>query len=382
MKKVTAEVALSVFEEKQNKCASPIRVAQIIGKMWAGGVEAVVFNYYRAIDKKQVQFDFYYDEDSTVQPSQELIDMGARFIKLPPYQKIWKYIPCLYQHLRKNKYKIVHSHLNTLSVFPLLMAAMVGVPVRIAHNHSVPSGNEWKRNALKNFLKMFSKVFSTDYFACSEKAGRWLFGNKSYDSGKVIVVPNAIENKRFLRDEVIREKKRKQMNIDNSFVVGHVGRFTYAKNHLFLLEIFKEILNMKPNAKLLLVGDGELRDEIKSKISQLGIWDQVILAGKTTSPEEFYHVIDVIILPSIFEGLSVTTIEAQFSGVPIVISEAVPKETNISNGFKYMKLSDSAELWANAAIELSNISVELLPESQRFDIKYAAPKLTNWYLSK
>ena len=172
------------------------------------------------------------------------------------------------------------------------------------------------------------------------------------------------------------------MNIDNSFVVGHVGRFTYAKNHLFLLEIFKEILNMKPNAKLLLVGDGELRDEIKSKISQLGIWDQVILAGKTTSPEEFYHVIDVIILPSIFEGLSVTTIEAQFSGVPIVISEAVPKETNISNGFKYMKLSDSAELWANAAIELSNISVELLPESQRFDIKYAAPKLTNWYLSK
>lgn len=174
-----------------------IRVAQIIGKMWAGGVETVIFNYYKAIDHSKVQFDFYYDADSTVEPPQDLIDMGARFYKLPPYQKLWKYIPALRHQLKNNHYTIIHSHLNTLSVFPLFTAWTVGIPTRIAHNHSVPGGNEWKRNVAKFILKKFSKVFATDYFACSEKAGRWLFGDKEFQKGNVTVIKNAIDFEKF-----------------------------------------------------------------------------------------------------------------------------------------------------------------------------------------
>ena len=126
----------------------PIRVAQIMGKLWAGGVEMVVFNYYRAIDKTKVQFDFYYDADSTVEPAQELVDMGARFIKLPPYQKLSSYLKTLEKYLRKNKYDIIHSHINTLNVFPLYVAWKCNIPIRIAHNHSVPRGRKHQKNRI------------------------------------------------------------------------------------------------------------------------------------------------------------------------------------------------------------------------------------------
>lgn len=219
----------------------PIRVAQIMGKLWAGGVEMVVFNYYRAIDKSKIQFDFYYDADSTVEPPQNLIDMGARFYKIPPYQKLPQYIRELKKHLKENQYLIVHSHLNTLSVFPLFVAWMCRVPVRVAHNHSVPSGKELKRDALKYFLRIFGRVFPTDYFACSEKAGRWMFGNRNYDAGKVVVIKNATDFERFRVGEEIIEKLKKQLGLNDKFVIGHIGRFTFAKNHEFLLDVFKKI---------------------------------------------------------------------------------------------------------------------------------------------
>lgn len=157
----------------------------------------VVFNYYRAIDKSKVQFDFYYDSDSTVEPPEDLIEMGARFYRLPPYQKLPQYMWELKKYFKENHYLIVHSHLNTLSIFPLFIAWICKVPVRIAHNHSVPSGKEIKRYILKCFLRLFAKVFPTDYFACSEKAGRWMFGNRAFDSGRVFVMKNAIDFKKF-----------------------------------------------------------------------------------------------------------------------------------------------------------------------------------------
>ena len=154
-----------------NDDKTPFRIAHIAGKLANGGVENVIFNYYRAIDKEKIQFDIFYDEDSTCNPPEELIALGARFIKIPPYQKLWRYIPSLIKELKKGNYKIVHSHLNTLSVFPLFAAFCARVPIRIAHNHSVPAGNEAARNLLKNFLKLFSNVFATNYAACSERAG-------------------------------------------------------------------------------------------------------------------------------------------------------------------------------------------------------------------
>ena len=175
----------------------PIRVAQIIGKWLGGGVESVVMNYYRHIDRTKIQFDFICDEDSTNIPYGEIEKMGGKVILIPPYQKVFKYHKKLKEVLKSGGYKIVHSHINTLSVFSLFAAKCAGVPVRIAHSHSTTNKKEKKKNLLKQVLRPFSKVFATDYMCCSELAGRWLFGNKEYDNGNVYLLNNAIDLDKF-----------------------------------------------------------------------------------------------------------------------------------------------------------------------------------------
>lgn len=358
----------------------PIRVAQIIGKLWAGGVEMVVYNYYRSIDKTKIQFDFYYDADSTVEPPQDLIGMGAKFYKLPPYQKLPQYIRALKKYFEKNNYTIVHSHLNTLSVFPLFVAWWCHVPVRIAHNHSVPSGNEFGRDNLKYFLRLFAKLFPTDYFACSEKAGRWMFGNKIYESGRVMVMKNAVDFGRFRTIYKNDEKLRQHLGIENKFVVEHVGRFTYAKNHMFLLNVFGEISKKRNDAVLLLVGDGELHQSIVDKVDELGLCEKVVLVGKVSNPELYYPLANILMIPSVFEGLSLATIESQIAGVPAIVSDAIPEEAIISNGVKRLKLSD--ENWADEALKMADKTVALNEKSREYNIEYAARKLQKWYINK
>ena len=370
------------FNDKRGimKANNPMKVAHIIGKMWAGGVENVVFNYYREIDKNKIQFDFYYDEDSTVDPPEDLFEMGAKFIKLPAYQNILKYAYVLRRYLIKNNYKIVHSHLNTLSLFPLFVAKSVGVTTRIAHNHSVPGGKEWKRNTLKNFLKIFSKCFATDYCSCSAKAGIWLFGHKCYNDGQVKSIKNAIDFERFVVSENAKEKIKDKLNLQGKLVIGHVGRFTFAKNHNFLIRVFNEIRKLNKTAILLLVGDGELRKDIVREIELYNLKNNVIIVGKSLQPEIYYSVMDVAIFPSVFEGFSLTTIESQVSGVPVVISEAIPNEAVISTGYRYMNLDMSHKEWAQAAVNIVNIEMTFLDCHKEYDIKIAAPILVNWYL--
>lgn len=365
---------------KEANAKEPLRVAQIIGKMWAGGVETVVFNYYREMDHNKVQFDFYYDADSTVKPPKDIVAMGARFYKLPPYQRLWEYMPKLKKYLINNNYSIIHSHLNTISVFPLFVAWILKIPVRIAHNHSVLGGNEWKRNCFKLILKQFSKFFATHYFACSEKAGRWLFGNKSFDKGQVLIVNNAINFDKFIISEKTISSIQNKLLLKNKIVIGHVGRFTYAKNHIKLLNIFNEIYKKNNNACLLLVGDGELHNNIIEKVKELGLTGQVICTGKVSDPEVYYPLMDLLILPSYFEGFSIVSIEAQISGIPVLVSDVVSKEVCISNACKYMDLKEDDKKWAKQAYNMIGMKVKLFPECYKYDIKKCAPKLQGWYL--
>lgn len=355
----------------------PIRIAQIIGKLSAGGVEMVVFNYYRAIDKEKIQFDFYYDTDSTVEPPQDLIDMGARFYKIPPYQKLPSYLKSLKKYFNENNYEIVHSHMNTLSVFPLYAAWCSNIPVRIAHNHSVPSGKEIKRDSLKYFLRLFSKVFATDYFACSEKAGRWLFGDKEYDKGNVLVVKNAVDFDRFHTSKEITETIKYKYDLNDKFVIGHVGRFTYAKNHKFLLDVFEQVKKKRNNSVLMLVGGGELDEYIHGIVKEKKLEDSVIFIGKVSNPELYYGVANVIAMPSIFEGLSLTTIESQIAGVPAVVSKAIPEEAIISDGC--VRLDLNVDDWVNFLINFKKIKPVLDYRSNNYNINIASKKLEEWY---
>lgn len=191
----------------QNK--EPIRVAQIMGKWLGGGVESVIMNYYRHIDRAKVQFDFLCDEDSTDIPYEEIEKLGGRVILIPPYQKVFKYQKKLVKIFKENNYKIVHSNLNALSFFPLRAAKKAGVSIRIAHSHSTGNKIEWKKNIIKNILRPFSKVYANYYFACTEHAGRWLFGNREYDKGNVYLLNNAIDLYKFKYNKIIRKRKEK-----------------------------------------------------------------------------------------------------------------------------------------------------------------------------
>ena len=246
-----------------------MRVAQVVGKMNNAGVEAVVMNYYRHIDRSRIQFDFIVDEDSTYIPCEEIESLGGRVFIVPPYQRLVEYIPALVKLFKENQYQIVHSHINTLSVFPLYAAKRAGVPIRIAHNHSTAARGEWKKNILKYTLRPFAKVYATHYAACSKAAGEWLFGKKAMERGQVTIFNNAIDLEKFRFNPAMRDEVRKELGIENKFVIGHVGRFCYQKNQEFLIDIFAEVYRQNPNAVLLLIGEGEDRAKIEEKVQKI-----------------------------------------------------------------------------------------------------------------
>ncbi len=354
---------------------TPIRVAQVVGKMVNGGVEAVVMNYYRHIDREKVQFDFIVDEDSTVIPKDEIEKLGGRVFIVPPYQKLNKYIPALIKLFKENKYKIVHSHINTLSVFPLFAAKRAGVPVRIAHNHSTAAKGETKKNILKYVLRPFAKVYATHYAACSKYAAEWLFGKKTVAQGKVTIFNNAIDLDKFKFDENVRNEVRKELGIEDKFVIGHVGRFCYQKNQEFLVDIFEEVYKQNPNAVLMLVGDGPDREKIEEKIKNIG---GVILLGNRTNVDRLYQAIDIFVFPSRYEGLGIAAIEAQVCGIKTIISEAVPNDAVISSNTEQLLLEDGAGSWAEKILSVK-IYDRAFVYSEIYDISIQADKLTEFY---
>ncbi len=336
---------------KAQKKSEPIVVAQIMGKWVGGGVESVIMNYYRHIDHTKVQFDFICDEDSTNIPYDEIEKLGGKVILCPPYQKLLKYLKFLKQLFKEKKYAIVHSNINTLSVFPLYAAKKAGVPVRIAHSHSTSNPREWKKNLMKNALRPFSKKYATDYFACSELAGRYLFGDKTFDKGEVKNIRNAIDVEKFKYDPEARKKLRKEIGIkDNDFVIGHIGRFVEQKNHRFLIDIFAEVKKEKKNAKLVLVGQGPLREEIEEKVKNLGLEKDVFFLGQRNDTNKLYSVFDVFCLPSLYEGLPVVGVEAQANGVPCVFSDRITKEVIVNKNVILVDISKNVKEIAAAIL--------------------------------
>lgn len=366
------------------KKEKPIRVAEVVGKYIGGGVEAVVLNYFSFINRDKIQFDFICDSDSTDIPYEKIESMGGKVILIPPYQNIFKYQRELKKVLKEGNYKIVHSHINTLSIFPLRAAKKVGVPIRIAHSHSTSNKKEWKKNLVKNILKPFSKVYANKYMCCSELAGRWLFGNKEYDKGTVYLLNNAIDLDKYKYDEKIRNSKRKELKIKPStFVVGHIGRFVEQKNHRFLIDIFNEIHKKNNDSLLLLAGQGPLMDEMKEKVHNLGLDVNVQFLGQRNDANELYQAFDLFLLPSLYEGLPVVGVEAQASGNLCYLSNDMTKETKVLDSTVFMSLKSSAEEWANAILndaksykkhdtkeEVSKYGFNIEKEAKKLEEKY------------
>ena len=364
--------------------AEPIRIAHVIGNVVKGGVESVVYNYYRFMDRSEIQFDFIVHDNSPYEIPDEIMALGCRVYKVPHYKYLPAYIKALKHLFTQGSWHIVHSHMSTLSVFTLYAAKRAGVPVRIAHSHGVTRHNkdEIVKNIFRHTLRTLARAYPTHFLACAEYSGAWMFGKRMQKERKITLISNAIDHKAFAFDEGIRRRVRNDLGVDGNYVIGHVGRFMTQKNHGFLIDVFAEVYKRDNDSILVLVGDGELRGKIEERVECLNLKESVCFLGGREDVNELYQAMDVFVLPSLYEGLPVALVEAQFAGLPAVVSDEVTEEAKFTNLIEFMSLREDAGRWAERVLDkrgMGRIDVSEEPRAKMFTINDNAEKLKRIY---
>jgi glycosyltransferase involved in cell wall biosynthesis len=332
----------------------PIRVLQVMGLMNRGGAETMVMNLYRVIDKSKIQFDFVVHNSGEGAYDREITELGGRIFKAPKYNGKNHFIYKNWWNLffkEHPEYKVIHSHIRSTAAIILKIAKKYGCTT-IVHSHSTSSGCGISA-LVKNLYQCPIRYISDYFMGCSQVAGEWLFGKKICSTDRYINMRNAIDTSKYVYDKSVAHEVRSEFNYLNSdFVIGHVGRFSEPKNHMFLLEIFKELHDKDSNCKLLLVGDGELRSKIEGKICELGLNNCVKLAGSRSDVNRVLMAMDLFLFPSLWEGLPVSVVEAQASGLPCVVSSSVTNEVCLSELVTSISLSDDEMIWCDKIFKM------------------------------
>lgn len=361
--------------------SKPIRVLQVVTHMERGGLETMLMNFYRNIDRSKAQFDFLVHRDNRSSYDDEIKVLGGKIYRLPrlvPWNS--RYLKELDDFFTSHKeYKIVHVHQDCLSSVILRSAMENGVPVRVAHSHSASQDKNLKY-LIKLYYKRLIPKYATDLFACGKEAGGFMFGKANYT-----VLNNAISAKQYVFDAEARKLTRNSLGLSNDFTIGLTARFSPVKNHMFLLEIFSEILKLEKNSKLLLIGDGELRERLIERAMELKISDRVVFAGVRNDVPKLLSAMDAFVMPSLYEGVSLASIEAQAAGLPCFISDKVSLECKVTELITPISLEKSAAEWAREilsakGVERRNTYDEIVLKG--YDITRQACVLQNFYLSK
>lgn len=323
-----------------------ISVAMIASNLEINGISSVIMNYCSRIDLEQFRIVLLVGKG--VAPAhRSLCDrLGIKVVELPRRKKDpARYYMALNRALGENHFDIVHVHGSQASIALELMLAMLrGVKVRIAHSHSTSCDIM----ILHRMMKPVLRAVCTHGFACSETAGRWLFGDQPY-----VVIPNGICADQFRFNESWRRKIREKLGIENAYVLGHVGGLCDTKNHAYLLDVFRAVAARRDDAVLLMVGTGPMREEIEARVERHPYRDRIIMYGETPEPEKMYMAMDAFVFPSKYEGLPMTLLEAQTSGLPCVISDAVTDEAVLSGNVKKLSIGVDAEVWAEEIVGLA-----------------------------
>ncbi len=328
-----------------------IRILQVVTHMNRGGLETMLMNYYRHMDPAAIQFDFLTHREYDGDYGGEIHTMGGIIYHLPTLNPFSAhYHKALNAFFDEHpEYKVIHVHQDCMSAVILKAAKQHGVKVRIAHSHCA-SQDKNIRYPIKMFCKRSIPKYATDLMACGDDAGKWMFRGAPFT-----VLNNAIDASGYIFDPAKKAEQRAKWGVEpNELLVGHVGRFSPQKNHVFLIDVFYAIQE-KATAKLILVGDGELRAQIQAKISQLGLSEKIIFTGVRSDVADLLQAMDVFVFPSNYEGLPVTMIEAQASGLPCLISDKVPIECRMTEPVQQIPLTDSPEIWAEKAIEAAKL---------------------------
>lgn len=363
-----------------------LRVLHSVSNMDRAGIETMLMNYYRHIDRTKIQFDFLCNKTKPGAYDEEIKKLGGRIFHSPGLNplKFFEYKKFMINLFDENpEIKIMHSHNGELAYQSLYGAYKYGIKTRICHAHNTKIEPNLKK-PLKLLYKTQLKKVANNYWGCGVDAVRFYFGNKIVEDNKYMVLHNAIEVDKFIYNENVRNRLKKGMNLNDKFVIGHVGRFMEQKNHDYILEIFKEVLKEEPNAVLLLMGDGELEEIIKRKAKQLNIYESIKFMGNVNNVNELYQVMDVFILPSLFEGLPVVGIEAQAAGLRCIFSDKVTRETEITDNVYYLGIEKNnlkewkEKILANRTYDRKNQKEKIVRAG--YSIEDEAVKLVDKYI--
>lgn len=374
--------------------ASKIKVLEIcVGDFGIGGGGVILWSWYQNIDLTKIHIDFF----CRIQPEDSFLQIikkngGHCYVRKSYKNRLVRKAAEL-QELRKiikmGNYDCVHTHFSAAYLtLPAFFLARNHVEKVIMHSHSKSASNVTKK-IIQTICKQFLRGSKIVPLACSGDAAAWLFPSKIVNGKWYTVIKNGIDSQRFSFDQVVRDKVRTELGVSKKFVIGHVGSFTYPKNHVFLIDVFAQIHKKFPDAVLLLIGDGNKFENsvgvIKEKVCSLGLTDNVIFYGHTDRVNEMYQAMDYFVFPSHYEGLGIVLIEAQAAGLKTLCSNAVPKEAKITKLLEYMSLTESPEKWAdeilvyNNSYPRKNMVQEVIQAG--YDIKDSAKKLEEIYLA-
>ena len=362
-----------------------IKVLQVGMSYNIGGTETYLIQQYRYIDKTRLTYDFVnINAHHKMAFTDEILSYGSNVFNIcsrhkNPIKHYWQWYQLLRE--RHKDYKAIVLNANSLEyVYPIFLARFFGIPLRIIHSHN--AGNQHKIRFWRKVLILFNKILlnfsATKYFACSKVAANWMFGNNDCK-----IIHNAIEVNKFIFNKKTRDELRKKLNIEDKFVIGHVGRFDYQKNHEFLISVFKEIEQMKKEACLLLIGVGENKENIENKVKELNLSGKILFLGMRKDVPNLLQAMDCFVLPSRFEGLPLVGIEAQVAGLPCFFADTITNELKITELAHYVSLKDQPEEWAKKILTACNYKRLDMSESVRkagYDIKTEIKKIEKIYL--
>lgn len=363
-----------------------IKVLHIVSSLDGGGVENLLFNYYTHMDRDKFKFDFIVHGDNIGVLESNFKKLNSTIYHIPTkHESFLRNLNAMKQIITDGDYDVVHAHQGTIGVFPMYFAKKAGVKVRITHSHIAYMERTCFEKIIDMILLPFLKEYSTYWFACGLDAGRFLWGARAVEKGKVIVINNAIDIDKFTFNANLRDQKRKELGIDGKFVIGNVGRFTYQKNHEFLIKVFSEIYKLNKNAILLLVGGGELEADIKEQIINLGLSEAVKFLGIRNDVPHLLQAMDVFLLPSRYEGLPVVLVETQAAALKSIASDVITQEVKVTNYLNYISLERDPQYWANEVLKYvdgynrNNTSAEI--KKGGYDIRLEAGKLERIYIN-
>ena len=356
-----------------------MRILLVFKRMGIGGAETMIMNMLRYLKSNEYSFDFVVHSSQKGEFDDEIKNLGCNIYRCPEFsfKHLIKYVHWWRKHLKEHKYDIVHGNYRQSAPIYLQEAKRCGIGT-IMHTHSASSRSRFSK--LRRIPAKVIYKYSDYIFACSEKAAIWLFGEKILLDTKFKIIKNGIDMSAYTFNHSTREKYRKDLNIEDNYVVCHVGRFAPMKNHIFLIDIFSEIRKIIPDSILLLIGNGELKEDIENYVQKKNIKGVRFLGIRRDVPQ-LLQAADVFVLPSLFEGLPVSLLEAQAASLPCIFSDSITNEAVISSNAESLSLHESLELWAKKIISISKQETRCMRDysNNSFNIQASVLEILNCY---